>query len=413
MSPMSTMSRPEPSSGEYRIPQARPTAAFEPQVATGRRRLDHVDLLRGLVMVIMVLDHVRDYFTVVRFDPTDLTRTDLALFATRWISHYCAPVFVFLAGASAWIAGTRRTRGQLARFLLSRGLWLILLEVTVISFGWYFSTRWTMGARAQVIWAIGASMVVLAGLIRLPRAAVAGVGLALVVGHNLLDGVAPAAFGAFAPLWQVLHVPGPLGIMLVFVTYPLVPWVGVMALGYAAGPAVFSQDAGAARRVAWAGGLMMLGFVALRTLNGYGDPSPRLDAGSPALLAMSFLNVTKYPPSLLFVLMTLGPALVVLALLRRAKGPVADVFVTFGRVPFLFYVTHLYLVHALAVAAGVAQGFPGSAIRTVYRLLPQGYGFGLPVVYLVWLCVVAALYPVCRRYAALKARSRAWWLSYL
>ena len=381
-------------------------------MSTVRRRLDHVDLLRGLVMVIMVLDHVRDYFTVVRFDPTDLTRTDLALFATRWITHYCAPVFVFLAGASAWIAGTRRTRGQLARFLLSRGLWLILLEVTVISFGWYFSTQWPMGARAQVIWAIGASMVVLAGLIRLPPTAVAAFGLALVVGHNLLDGVAPAAFGAFAPLWHVLHVPGPLGIMPVFVTYPLVPWAGVMALGYAAGPAVFSQDTGAPRRVAWAGALMILGFVVLRTLNGYGDPSPRLDDGSPALVAMSFLNVTKYPPSLLFVLMTLGPALVALALLRRAKGPVADFFVIFGRVPFLFYVTHLYLVHALAVAAGVAQGFPGSAIRTVYRLLPEGYGFGLPVVYLVWLTVVAVLYPVCRRYAALKARSRAWWLSY-
>jgi hypothetical protein len=186
-----------------------------------------------------------------------------------------------------------------------------------------------------------------------------------------------------------------------------------MALGYAAGPAVFSPDVGAPRRIAWAGALMALGFVVLRTLNGYGDPSPRLDHGSPALLVMSFLNVTKYPPSLLFVLMTLGPALVALAFLRRAKGPVADVLVTFGRVPFLFYVTHLYLVHALAVAAGVGQGFPGSAMLTIYRLFPEGYGFGLPVVYLVWLGVVAALYPVCRRYAALKARSRAWWLSYL
>jgi uncharacterized membrane protein len=364
-------------------------------------------------MVLMVLDHVRDYFSAVHFDPTDLTRTNLALFTTRWITHYCAPTFVFLAGAAAWIAGTRRTRGQLARFLLSRGLWLILVEVTVISFGWYFTTRWADGARAQVIWAIGASMVVLAGLIHLPRAAVAAVGLALVAGHNLLEGVAPAALGPFAPLWLVLPVPGPLGVIPVFVTYPLVPWIGVMALGYAAGPAVFAQDAGAPRRIAWAGALMVLAFVVLRTLNGYGDPSPRIDHGSPALLAMSFLNVTKYPPSLLFLLMTLGPALLVLALLHRARGPVADVFVTFGRVPFLFYVAHLYLVHALAVVAGVAQGFPGAAIRTVYRHLPEGYGFGLPVVYLVWLCVVAVLYPVCRRFAAFKARSRAWWLSYL
>jgi uncharacterized membrane protein len=186
-----------------------------------------------------------------------------------------------------------------------------------------------------------------------------------------------------------------------------------MALGYAAGPAVFSQDAGTGRRVAWVGALMVLGFVVLRTLNGYGDPSARFDDGSPAILAMSFLNVTKYPPSLLYVLMTLGPALVALALLRRARGPVADFFVTFGRVPFLFYVAHLYLVHALAVGAGVAQGFAGSDIRTLGRFLPEGYGFGLPVVYFVWAYVVATLYPVCRRYAALKARSRAWWLSYL
>jgi uncharacterized membrane protein len=364
-------------------------------------------------MVIMVLDHVRDYFTEVRFDPTDVTRTNLALFATRWITHFCAPVFIFLAGASGWIAGTRRTRGQLARFLLSRGLWLILLEVTVISLGWYFNFQWAMGARAQVIWAIGASMVVLAGLVYLPRAAVAAFGLALVLGHNLLDGIAPETLGVFAPLWHALHVPGPLSIVPVFVTYPLVPWVGVMALGYAAGPAVFSQDPGAPRRLAWAGALMVLGCVVLRTLNGYGDPSPRLDDESPTILAMSFLNVTKYPPSLLYLLVTLGPALVALALLRRARGPVADVVVTFGRVPFLFYVAHLYLVHALAVGAGVAQGYPDSAMRTLYRFLPEGYGFGLPVVYLVWLSVVAALYPVCRRYSTHKARSRAWWLSYL
>jgi uncharacterized membrane protein len=411
---MTTVLQPESSSGEFRKARpARPAPATASPVPAAPRRLDHVDLLRGLVMVLMVLDHVRDYFTAVRFDPTDLTRTDLALFATRWITHYCAPVFVFLAGASAWMAGRRRTRGELARFLVSRGLWLILVEVTVISFGWYLSTTWTYGARAQVIWAIGASMVVLAGLVYLPRAAVAGVGLALVVDHNLLDGIPPEAFGTFAPLWHALHVPGPLGIMPVYVTYPVLSWIGVMALGYAAAPAVFSRQANAPRRLAWAGALLVIAFVALRTLNGYGDPSPRLEQGSPALLAMSFVNVTKYPPSLLFVLMTLGPALIVLSLLHRARGPVADMFVTFGRVPFLFYVAHLYLVHALAVVAGMAQGFPGSSIRTVYRLLPAGYGFGLPVVYLVWLGVVAALYPVCRRYAALKARSRAWWLSYL
>jgi uncharacterized membrane protein len=372
-----------------------------------------VDLLRGLVMVIMVLDHVRAYLTEVRFDPTDLARTDLALFGTRWITHFCAPTFVFLAGASAWIAGTRRTRGELARFLLTRGLWLILLEVTVISLGWYFTTRMTMGVVAQVIWVIGASMVVLAGLIHIPRPAIAAFGLVLVLGHNLLDGITPEQLGAFAPLWHVLHVPGPLEVVPVFLLYPLIPWVGVMALGYVAGPVVFSRSPRDSRRLAWAGGLLVLAFVVLRALDVYGDPSPRFDDGAPDLVAMSFLNLTKYPPSLLFLLMTLGPALVALSLLRRAKGPVAGVFVTFGRVPFLFYVTHLYLVHALAVAAGAAQGFPAADMRTVFLFLPEGYGFGLPVVYLVWLGVVALHYPLCKRYAALKARSRAWWLSYL
>ncbi len=414
---MSTVLQPESSSGAYPVhrpsPRKSPVVAASPAAAPEPRRLDHVDLLRGLVMVIMVLDHVRAYFTEVRFDPTDLTQTNVALFATRWITHYCAPAFIFLAGASAWIAGTRRSRGELGRFLISRGLWLIFLELTVITFAWYFTTRFTLGAVGQVIWVIGASMIVLAGLIHLPRAAVAAVGLALVLGHNLFDGISPETFGSLAPLWRVLHVPGPLGVVPVFLLYPLVPWVGVMALGYAAGPAVFSQEAGASRRLAWAGALLVAAFVALRLLNGYGDASHRIEEGSAALLGMSFLNLTKYPPSLLYLLMTLGPALLALALFRRAKGPVANVFVTFGRVPFLFYVAHLYLVHALAVAAGVAQGFPESSLRDVFLNLPQGYGFGLPTVYLIWLGVVAALYPLCRRYAALKARSRAWYLSYL
>jgi uncharacterized membrane protein len=404
---MTTVLTPDSPSGAYRV-RVR-TRAAEPT----RRRVDHVDLLRGLVMVIMVLDHVRAYFSGAHFDPTDLTRTTPALFATRWITHYCAPVFVFLAGASVWIAGTRRTRGELARFLLSRGIWLVFLELTVISFAWYLSTAWTLGAFAQVIWAIGWSMVVLAGLIYLPRGAVAAIALAMVLGHNMLDGVTPERFGALAPLWRVLHVSGPLGIAPILGLYPLVPWIGVMALGFLAGPVVFSSSPKDARRLLWAGAVLVAGFVVLRWVNVYGDPHPRVLHGETDLVVMSFLNLTKYPPSLLYLLMTLGPALLALAWLRRARGSVAEVLITFGRVPFLFYVAHLFLVHALAVGAGVLQGFPASAMRTVFKQLPADYGFGLPVVYLVWLGVVAALYPVCRRYAALKARSRAWWLSYL
>jgi uncharacterized membrane protein len=408
---MSTVLRPEPSSGEYRIPHTRPTAATESLRVPAERRLDHVDLLRGLVMVIMVLDHVRDYLTNAHFDPTDLIRTDLVLFGTRWITHFCAPIFIFLAGASAWIAGTRRGRTELTRLLLTRGLWLILLEFTVISFGWYFSTRWTVGARLQVIWAIGASMVLLAWLIHLSRPAIAGFGLVLVLGHNLLDRVTPQSLGALAPLWDVLHVQSELGI--VSLRYPLVPWVGVMALGYVAGPWVFSRDAEVSRRLAWVGGFLVFAFVELRLLNLYGDPSPRLQRGDPATWLMSFLNTTKYPASLLYLLMTLGPGLLALAAFRHAKGPLADMLVTFGRVPFLFYVAHLYLVHAIAVAAGLAQGFPASAMLTYFRDLPKAYGYGLPVIYLVWIGVVAALYPLCRRYAELKARRSEWWLSYL
>jgi uncharacterized membrane protein len=406
--PMSTLLLPDAQSGAYRA-HSRPAA---PRPAPARR-LDHVDLLRGLVMVVMVLDHVRAYFTDVRFDPTDLTRTSLALFGTRWITHFCAPVFVFLAGASAWIAGTRRTPAELSRFLVTRGLWLVFLEFTVITFGWYFTTEMAFGLVAQVIWAIGASMVVLAGLIHLPRLAVAGFGAALVLGHNLLDGVAPDRFGALAPLWRALHVAGPLEVAPVLVLYPVVPWVGVMALGYVAGPLVFARDGRAGQRLALVGLALTAAFVLLRALDVYGDPSPRLRQGDATLLLMSFLKVTKYPPSLFYLLVTMGPALVALAALRRARGRLAGIVVTFGRVPFLFYLAHIYLIHALAVAAGVAQGFPASAMRDVFLRMPEGYGFGLPVVYAIWLGVVALLYPLCRRYAELKERSQAWWLSYL
>jgi uncharacterized membrane protein len=408
---MTTAVRPENDSGAF--PLRRTSAVLTSPPAPTRRRLDHVDLLRGLVMVIMVLDHVRSFLTNVTFDPTDMARTNLALFGTRWITHFCAPVFVLLAGASAWMAGTRRTRGELTRLLFTRGVWLVLLEFTVISFGWYYSFHWVQGARAQVIWAIGASMMALAALVRLPRPAIAGVGLLLVAGHNLLDGISPSSLGAWAPLWMVLHVRGQLGVLPVVLIYPVLPWIGVMTLGYAAGPAIFSRDPATSRRVAWAGVALTVGFVALRWLDGYGDLLPRLENGGAAVVAMSFLNTTKYPPSLDYVLMTLGPALVALHLFRRARGPLAGALVTFGRVPFLFYVAHLYLVHAIAVAAGVWQGYPVSSMLVFHGFTPAGFGFGLPVIYLVWILVVAALYPLCRRYAELKGRSRAWWLSYL
>ena len=395
------------------------TIALEPRQETLAElpvrtvRLDRVDLVRGLVMVIMVLDHVRAYFTEVRFDPTDLTQTSVPLFLTRWVTHFCAPTFIFLAGASAWIAGTRRTPDQLSRLLLSRGLWLILLEFTVISFGWYFNLQMEKGLVAQVIWVIGASMVVLAGLVRLPRAATAAFALALVLGHNLFDKITPEGAGGLAVLWRLLHVPGPLEDLPVFLMYPLVPWVAVMALGFLAGPLVFSRQPGATRRLIGLGLVLVAAFAVLRALNAYGDAHPRLLSGEDATLFMSFLNLTKYPPSLLFLLMTLGPALIALGLADRVRGATADAILVFGRVPFLFYVAHLYLIHALAVFAATTQGFAASSMLVLPLPPPDGYGFELPVIYAVWAGVVLLLYPLCARYAKIKERSRTWWLSYL
>jgi uncharacterized membrane protein len=320
-------------------------------------------------------------------------------------------VFIFLAGSSAWIAGTRRTPAGLSRFLLTRGLWLILLELTVISFAWHFSFDWPQGARAQVIWAIGASMVVLAGLIHLPRPAIVGFGLVLVLGHNLLDGITPESLGAMAPLWNVLHARGALGVVPVFISYPLVPWIGVMALGYAAGPAIFSRDLGVSRRLAWAGAALVLGFVALRWLAATAIPIPAWTTGARRCSRCRFSNVTKYPPSLLYVLVTWGrPS----SRWRPSAGPLA-------RWPGAlspsggFRSSSMWPICTWCTRSPWQWGWRrvSEALQVMYTYRPEGFGFGLPVIYLVWLAVVAVLYPLCRRYAELKARTRAWWLSYL
>jgi uncharacterized membrane protein len=404
-----------------------PTAAAPAVVPAGgaRARLDSVDLLRGLVMVIMALDHVRDYFTAHLFDPADLSRAGAALFFTRWITHFCAPVFVFLAGAGAFLSGAKgRPRRDLAVLLVTRGLWLILIELTVLRFGWFFNLDYHF-VGLQVIWVIGISMIVLAALVWLPPRAVAAMGIAMIVTHNAFDGI-HAGVAAGGPLvsfpgagaapiiapgrdWLISflheqHAP--------FV-YPLIPWVGVMAAGYGFGPLLLRPD-GQRRQVLIRLGLALTAaFLVLRAMNVYGDPKPWSPQGSALLTLLSFLNTTKYPPSLLFLLMTLGPAIALLPLLERARGPVARFFIVYGRVPFLYYVAHIYLVHALSLAAGVAAGIPASELRTVWRFYPKRFGFDLPIVYIVWGAIVFALYPVCRWFAELKARRRDWWLSYL
>lgn len=384
-------------------------------------RLASVDALRGLVMVLMALDHVRDFFSHTRFDPLDLSRTTTALFFTRWITHFCAPVFVFLAGAAAFLAlAGGKPRGELARFLLVRGLWLILLELTVVHVGWFFTLDHSFGM-LQVIWALGWSMIALAGLVFLPPRVVLLIGLALIAGHNLLDGIRPAHWGEWDWLWMLLHEQGllqPAPGITFLVVYPLLPWVGVMAAGFGFGELLRWEPRRRTRWLLTLGAGMVALFILLRATNLYGDPFPWRGQESTLLTLLSFLNCTKYPPSLLYLLMTLGPALLALALLERGRGPLLRPLILFGRVPLFYYLVHLPLIHALAVGvAYVRHGRAGWLFDTGIfggsNGRPPDDGFTLPGVYLAWALVILLLFPLCAWFAAVKARHRGGWLSYL
>jgi uncharacterized membrane protein len=391
------------------------------QQASGRVRLHSVDLLRGLVIVIMALDHARDFFTPLQIDPTgstDLSQAAASLFFTRWITHFCAPVFVFLAGTSAFLYQARgRSRAEVSRFLLTRGIWLVVVELTLVRWAWNFNFNYTTEMLfVQVIWVIGVSMIVLAGLIYLPLRAVAAVGIAMIVGHNLLDGITPQSLGGWGPLWTILHVQAPIplgGGQVFFVVYPLIPWIGVMAAGYAFGALLLKPEQERRRRLLRLGVGLTLAFLVVRAVNLYGDPAPWVARETAGRTVLSFLNTTKYPPSLQFLLMTLGPAIAVLPLFERLTGPGARALIVFGRVPLFFYVIHLYLIHALALTVGTLAGFDPRSFLFIWLKNPDGWGYGLPVVYLVWAGVVLALYPACRWFAGVKARRREAWLSYL
>jgi uncharacterized membrane protein len=380
------------------------------------KRLASIDMLRGFVMVLMALDHVRDMLTQPQAALLDFSQEGGALFFTRWITHICAPTFVLLAGTGAFLYGAHgRRKHDIARFLLSRGLWLVLIELTVVNFAWNFNVGPRMLILLQVIWAIGWSMVALAGLVWLPLPAIGAIGTAMVLGHNLLDGLQPFAAEA-SPVWLLLHIQGRLtvnGNAVALIAYPLIPWIGVMALGYVIGPVFVRPDAERSRRLVQIGVLMTLAFFALRLLTFYGEPVAwAAGAGLEATL-VSFFNVTKYPPSLQFLLMTLGPATMLLGWFERLEGRVADALATIGRVPFFYYVVHLYVIHAVAIAVGLLQGFSIRQIAVVFFAYPPGFGIGLGTVYLLWMAIVLALYPACRWFADMKARRREWWLSYL
>jgi uncharacterized membrane protein len=366
-------------------------------------------------MVLMALDHTRDFFGDSGANPRDVA--DPALFLTRWITHFCAPTFIFLAGLSAWLYGRHgRAIGDVSRFLLTRGLFLIVIEFTIVRLAWSFAID-LQSFGAQVIWVIGASMVVLALLIHLPSPALLAFAFIMIAGHNLLDPVKSADLGAIGPLWQILHEPGFIrlgsGIAL-YVLYPLIPWIGVMALGFAIGP-VFALDPPRRQRLLLGAGIALaIAFVLLRAGNHYGDPEswqPRQDALSTIL---SFINCEKYPPSLLYLMMTLGPALMLLAAFEHVHGRLSRFIAVFGRVPFFFYVAHIYLIHALAVIYALAVfGDAAWLLGGSFDAKPADYGLSLVGVYLVTLFVVMILYPLCRWFSAKKQESKAWWWSYV
>lgn len=389
--------------------------------ATDRRsyRLSSLDILRGLVVVVMALDHVRDFvMTAATQDPTSDPSAGPMLFFTRWITHFCAPTFVFLAGTSAGLMTRRKSPSELASFLLTRGLWLIVVEILVISTANSFAPAGIaeLGGRTyvglQVIWAIGASMVVLAGAQFLGRRACLAIGAAIVLGHNLLDPVWPAAstIGTTGPLWVVLHARQlcEVGPFSIFFSYPLLPWIGVMLAGYGSVGIFELPEKRRSESLVRIGIGLVFAFILIRALNVYGDPRP-WDTTS----VMSFLGTTKYPPSLLYLLMTLGPAAIACAYVDRLYRPIRDALATLGRAPFAFYVAHFYLIHILAILLGVAQGFGAEQFFTRFRYFPKGFGVDLPGVYLIWIVVVVTVYPLCRWVAALKARRQDWWLSYV
>ncbi|MBS0421368.1 MAG: DUF1624 domain-containing protein [Proteobacteria bacterium] len=402
-------------------------AATDAIPATDRRkyRLTSIDIVRGLVIIIMALDHVRDNMMIASVqDPTADPTASPLLFATRWITHFCAPTFVFLAGVSAGLMSRRKSPAELARFLALRGLWLILVEVLVISTAASFAPGGIpqLGGRTlvglQVIWAIGASMIVLSGTQFLGPRACFAIGLLIVFGHNVLDAVWPPASmtGSTGPLWVVLHARQSyaVGPFWIFFSYPLLPWIGIMLLGYAAAGLFQADEPRRNRGLIRIGAALAIGFVILRALNIYGDPHawqvlPDNLSGS----LMSFLAVTKYPPSLLYTLATLGPAAIVCGYADRLPGMIRHVLLQYGRSPFAFYVAHFYLIHTLSVLLGMAEGFQARQMFTHYRFYPKGYGVGLEGVYLFWILVVVLLYPLCRYVTAVKARRTDWWLSFL
>jgi uncharacterized membrane protein len=391
-------------------------SAVTQSVPAKRVRIESVDVVRGVIMILMALDHVRDFFGNPGVNPTDPATTTVALFFTRWITHFCAPVFFLLTGTGAYLSLRKKSKRELSRFLFTRGLWLIFLEFTVTRcLGWQFNFDYHV-TLLLVLWVLGWAMIVLSVLVYLPASVVTTFGVVMIATHNLFDSVQSSN-----PFWSILHSPNFVvnnpG-RIVFVTYALIPWVGVTAAGYGLGQ-IYSWPS--TRRKAF---LLPLGigvtaaFVVLRTINLYGDPQRWATQKSAAFTALSFLNTTKYPPSLLYLLMTLGPAMLFLWAVDARTPRWLRPPLIIGKVPMFYYLLHIPLIHLLAIAVCYARYgqihwmFESPSLGQFPITPPPGWGYSLPIVYLVWAFVVIALYPLCRRFAALKQRSSDAWLSY-
>ncbi len=384
--------------------------------APTRVRLESVDLLRGVIMIFMALDHTRDFFGQAAFSPTDPTQTTIPLFFTRWITHFCAPVFFLLTGTGAYLSLRKKSKGELSKFLFTRGLWLIFLELTLFRcLGLQFNFDYHL-TLLDVLWALGWAMIVLSALVHLPAWLVTTFGVMLIAGHNLLDRIQSSN-----PVWTILHSPN---FVLttpqhsVFVAYPLIPWIGVTAAGYGLGQ-VFALASDRRRTFLLRTGLTTTAaFAILRGINIYGNPVPWSTQKSAAFTVLSFLNTNKYPPSLLFVLMTLGPALLFLWAVDGGTPRFLRPALVLGKVPMFYYLLHFPLIHLIAVAVCYARYgqahwmFESPTIAQFPITAPPGWGFSLPIVYLIWASVVLALYPLCRWFAAVKQRRSDAWLSY-
>ncbi len=382
--------------------------------ATKGHRLDFVDALRGLVICFMVLDHVRDFVhhDAFIFDPLDLGKTSMPVFFTRWITHLCAPTFVFLSGVSIFLQSTKgKTGWALSQFLLTRGLWLIVLELTLVNFGFDFK----VGVFLQVIYAIGLSMVLMAGMVHLPRQAVLITGIAVVAGHNLFDGVNAESLGIWAVPWHLLMQPGP--VFGGFIAYPALPWFGIMCTGYGLGSVYLMEPEKRTRTLAMLAVAAIAVFLVLRLPNLYGNGSLWAMPANHAFEAMAIIDVTKYPPSLDYALLTLGISTLLGLSLQWAPKWLMTPLLAFGRTPFLTYLLHIYLAHTIALVIGMMHGIPAGDFAGTFsdpsRLIKDGWGLPLWQTYAVWIFVLIVLYPIASAYAEYRATHKAWWQSYL